>query len=242
MRSTTGILALLLIALGTSNASADTHPKKLTIAVIDDIPSTRLAVQLLEIAYGHLGISIDTVVAPSRRALLLADSGQVDGDLFRIDTVARDYSNLIKAPYPLLRGRLHAVFNVPNVKAMPQPSAPPLMVAVRRGVIISEVTAEALGMEPVHAEDYDQMRKLLKHGRVAMALVADIEGISPLARSDWQDLTVLPEPVVEFELYHYLNRRHQGLAMDLAPVLEQLENNGVKRRILEKVVNDSLSD
>ena len=239
MRLTTRIFILLLTVSGAAHSSAEQHPSELKIAVIDDVPSSRMAMQLLATAYQQLGITMNTVVAPSRRALLLADSGQIDGDLFRIDTVARDYPNLIKAPYPLLKGRLYAVFSDPSMQALPTPNNPPLMVAVRRGVIIAEVTAAELGMEPVQADDYDQIRNLLDQKRVAMALIADVEGISPLNRSDWAHFTRLPEPVVEFELFHYLNRRHQSLAPALANVLETLDSSGVKEKIRAEVIKYS---
>ena len=237
MRPTT-IITFVFAFLAPPSSFADTHPSTLKVAVIDDVPSTQMATQLMETAYKQLGIDMTTIVAPSRRALLLADSGQVDGDLFRIHSVAEEYPNLVQTPYPLLQGKLYAVVHDPGIRTLPKAKDAPLLVAVRRGIIISEITAKSLGMEPVPAEDYEQMRNMLEQKRVALALVADVEGLSPLTRSDWKHLTALPEPVAEFQLYHYLHRRHEKLAQSLAEVLERLDREGVKEEIRERVVGD----
>ena len=216
--------------------NAGERPDKVRIAVIDDVPSTIAAVQILETAYQRLDINMTTLVAPSRRALLMADTGNLDGDLFRIATVAEGYPNLVTVDFPLLKGKLHAVVRNREIQQLPESRTnDPIKVAIRRGVIIAENTATELDMEPIHAESYEQVRTLLEMRRVDLAFVASIEGITPLANADWHHLHILPEPVATFTLHHYLNRRHAGLAEDLAEVLVQLEQEGVRGQILRTV-------
>ncbi|RCW64981.1 hypothetical protein DET61_1132 [Marinobacter nauticus] len=216
--------------------NAGERPDKVRIAVIDDVPSTIAAVQILETAYQRLDINMTTLVAPSRRALLMADTGNLDGDLFRIATVAEGYPNLVRVDFPLLKGKLHAVVRNREIQQLPESRTnDPIKVAIRRGVIIAENTATELDMEPIHAESYEQVRTLLEMRRVDLAFVASIEGITPMANADWHHLHILPEPVATFILHHYLNRRHAGLAEDLAEVLVQLEQEGVRGQILRTV-------
>lgn len=232
--------ALAIASMAPATAYADGHENRIYIAVIDDIPSTTMAVRLLEVAYQRLGLEMRTLVAPSRRALMMADNGKLDGDLFRIESVAAEYPNLTQVDYPLLEGGLFAVVRDPNAQTMPEPGDQPLKVAVRRGVIIAEQTAEALGMEPVHTESYEQIKMLLERGRVQLALISDIEGLSPLASDSWNQFAVLPEPVIHFQLYHYVNRRHGNLARQLARVLEELELEGVKDDIRERTLEEQV--
>jgi hypothetical protein len=216
--------------------AASERPDEVRIAVIDDVPSTTAAVQILETAYQRLDINMTTLVAPSRRALLMADSGKLDGDLFRIETVADGYPNLVRVGFPLLKGKFHVVVRNREIQELPESHADdPLKVAVRRGIIIAENTAKALGMEPIHAESYEQVRTLLEMRRVDLAFVASIEGITPLVNSEWHHLHILPEPVASFTLHHYLNRHHVELAEELAEVLAQLEQEGVRDQILRTV-------
>jgi len=233
-------IALTIACTVPATTFPDDHENSIYIAVIDDVPSTTMAVRLLEVAYQRLGLEMKTLVAPSRRALMMADNGKLDGDLFRIESVAADYPNLTQVDYPLLEGGLFAVVRDPTAQTMPEPGDKPLQVAVRRGIIIAEQTAEALGMEPLHTESYEQMLKLLERGRVELALVSDIEGLSPLASGRWSQFVVLPEPVIHFQLYHYVNRRHGNLARELAQVLEELEFEGVKDDIRERTLEEQV--
>lgn len=229
------IVTLLLASAPPVLGDPTDKPVELHFATIADIPSTALAEQLLRAAYGDLGINVFTREVPSRRALMMADIGQVDGDLFRIAEVGDRYPNLVRVPYPFLEGEVLAVSAVPGMGLKADSGDRKLRVAVRRGVLIAEQTAEALGMVPVRADTYQQMRAMLDWGRVDLALISSVEGFSPLQDERWDHLYILPEPVTRFTLYHYLHRRHAELAEPLTEVLEQLDLSGEKNRIAERV-------
>jgi hypothetical protein len=220
--------------LGAVGSSPGKPPDELRFAIISDVPSTSLAVRLLSAAYEELGVTVTTREVPSRRALMMADIGEVDGDLFRIASVAEQYPNLVRVPHPLLHGQLHAVTSRPDftgLQNLGEAETADLRVAVRRGVIVAEQAAEALGMELVRAESYGQMHALLEWRRVDIVLLSNIEGFSPMHDESWNPYYVFPEPVVHFPLYHYLHRRHAELAEPLAEVLETMERNGERARV-----------
>ncbi|MEP1214865.1 MAG: transporter substrate-binding domain-containing protein [Marinobacter sp.] len=223
---------LLFITVAPFNLAADPEREVLRLAAIGDVPSTDLAIQLLDAAYGQLGIEVTAVVVPSRRALLIANNGKVDGDLFRIEDPGSRAPNLIKVPYPLMEGRLLAVAR--GSGQITEQEGSPRRVAVRRGVVIAEKTAKQLGMTPVVANSYAQMHSLLERGRVDMALVSEIEGYSPLNEEDWSTFNILSEPVARFTLHHYLHRRHADLVEPLAETLQRQDASGDKNRILER--------
>ncbi|MFC4257413.1 hypothetical protein ACFOZ5_00045 [Marinobacter lacisalsi] len=234
-----GCRALLIIFLLASPATAHASPpdSPLRFAIIDDVPSTHLAAHLLSVAYEDLSLSITTEKLPSRRALLTADMGEVDGDLFRIASVGDQYPNLVGVPYPLLEGQLDAVTGNPDLiglQSLDEIDTTRLRVTVRRGVIIAEQTAEALDMVPVRADRYDQMRALLEWQRVDLALVSDIEGFSPLHDPSWDPFYVFPEPAARFQLFHYLHRQHAELVVPLAAALEKLDRSGERAQITSR--------
>jgi len=113
-----------------------------------------LGIRLLRAAYKELNIELVTHVFPSRRALMMAEQGVMDGDLFRVEAVGNDTESLVKVPYPLLEGQLFAVTREPvaDWKASAQES--PQLVAIRRGVIVEEMMAASAGLEPVLTESY----------------------------------------------------------------------------------------
>ncbi|MDX1802274.1 MAG: hypothetical protein R3303_15185, partial [Marinobacter sp.] len=73
---------------------------ELVFSSIEKTPITLLAERLLSRAYRELGYTIRLVFMPSRRALMVANSGRVDGELFRVAGVERAFPNLIAVPYP----------------------------------------------------------------------------------------------------------------------------------------------
>lgn len=224
----------LLIAAGAAHAAT------LRIAVIEDIPSSRAAIQLLDLAYARLGHQLEPRPVPSRRALFMADKGIVDGDLFRIEGISAQHPNLVAVPYPLMRGRVLLVSKRDTGKCTPDLTDGSFTVAVRRGVIIENRAAAALADTIVQAESYDQIRMLLDAGRVDAALVSEIEGVSPLMSQAWHETTTICREVIPFTLYHYLHRRHEALARPLAEALAELEASGEKQRILLQAINEGL--
>lgn len=228
------LMAWILIAFFFTPVSlAGEYPEEIQIAVISDVPITAAAAHILQLAYQRLGVRMTTVHSPARRALMMADTGLVDGGMFRTSHAANIYPNLVQVEHVLLKGELRAVVLPGNGHVLNMPSTKPRKVAVRRGVIIAERMATELGMEPVSANTYEQARQLLKYGRVDVAFISHIEDFGPLALKDWQEFEILPEPVTRFNLYHFLNQRHEALAKALPNVLRQIEEEGTKKRILD---------
>lgn len=238
----TSALLIAIFAMASAPSYASSNKSDLRLAVINDVPSTQLAIQILSAAYEKLGIRIETSVFPSRRALLMADQGRVDGDLFRVEEVASQYPNLIQVPYPLMQGHLLAIVSAPHGDHLPEVVSRPLVAAVRRGVIIAETTANRLGMKPILANSYRQMKDLLEQGRVDLMLVSDIEGLSPANNSDWRSLVILSEPITRFSLFHYLHRHHLELALPLADVLRRMDHSGERSRIVEEARGNITSE
>lgn len=221
------IYLLLVLTLVSTPVRAE---RPLVFTVIDNVPSTRMAVAILEHAYGRLGVSIETRSVPSSRALMLANTGATDGDLFRISEVKNDFSNLIQVPYPLLRGRLEVVTLNPDIKVWNKDALKGTRVGIRRGVIVAERTAK--GMRQIQVDSYLQLLRLLEHGRIDVALVSDIEGASPVNNPAWQDADVLERPARYFTLYHYLTRQHADKVQPLAEVLKAMDESGETAAII----------
>lgn len=223
------IYLLLILALASTPVRAE---RPLVFAVIDDVPSTPMAVAILEQAYGQLGVSIETLSVPSSRALMMANTGAIDGDLFRIAEVKNDFSNLIQVPYPLLRGRLDVITLDPNIKTWDTKALKGKRVGLRRGVIVAERTAA--GMRQVQVGSYLQLLRLLEHGRIDVALVSDIEGASPAHSPAWQNARTLEQPARHFTLHHYLTKTHADKVQPLSEALQAMDESGETAAIIER--------
>lgn len=233
------IAILLLLGAAAPGGAGVSHAKTFDIAVIEDIPGTQIAVELLQEAYRITGHELRPQIVPSQRALFMAENGLVDGDLFRIEGIEVEHPNLVPVPYPLLRGRVIALLARAGNECAKELPDGPLIAAVRRGVIIEKQTAQALGLIPVQTSSYAQIEMLLNSGRVDLALISEIENISPLTPRAMANHQKLCEPVAFFTLFHYLHRRHAELANELADALEQLDTSGEKQRVITQAQDKS---
>ncbi|WP_341938546.1 substrate-binding periplasmic protein [Marinimicrobium sp. C2-29] len=198
--------------------------QELVFTTIEDVPATGVAVRILARAYGRIGRQFSTLKVPSNRALMMANSGTVDGDLFRIGDIEDDYPNLIKVPTPLLLGTLHAVTLNPDLGQWNKEQLGSMRIGVRRGVLVAEMAAE--GMNVILVDRYEQILRLLESGRIEVGLISDIEGSSPIHSQSWSHVRILEEPVRYFTLHHYLNHKHSDLVQPLSRALQQLHNSG----------------
>jgi len=226
------IVTLLLLGVATLGGAGMSHARTYDIAVIEDIPATRAAVELLQEAYRVNGHELRPQLVPSQRALFMAENGLVDGDLFRIEGITAEHPNLVPVPYPLMQGHVIALLARTGNECAEQLPTGPLVAAVRRGVIIEKRAALSLGVTPVYTGSYTQIEMLLDSGRVDLALISEIEGISPLTGHNLNKYQKLCNTITHFTLFHYLHRRHAELANTLADALEQLDTSGEKQEIL----------
>lgn len=237
----TMIVTLLLFGLVTLGCAGTGHARTYTVAVTEDIPSTRAAIELLQAAYRMVGHDLRPQIVPSRRALFMAENGLVDGDLFRIEGIAAKHPNLVPVPYPFLQGRVLGLLARPGKDCTDTLPDGPLITAVRRGVIIEKAMALSLGTTPLETESYAQIEMLLDSRRVDMALISHIENMSPVNRRLWKKYQRICQPVAHFTLFHYLHRSHAELANELADALEKLDADGTKERILKRAHAQSLN-
>lgn len=204
---------------------------ELVFSSIEKTPITFLAESMLSQAYGELGYDIKMVSMPSRRSLNMANSGRVDGELFRIAGIEKAFPNLVPVPYPLMRGRLMAVTLGAGITDWNPQQLSNAVVGVRRGIIVAERAAR--GLKAIVVNDFDQMLNLLKLGRIDVGLVAEVQGVSSMNAEQRAQLVMLDRPVTEFTLYHYLNNKHHGLVLPLAQVFRRLTGNGEFAAIVE---------
>ncbi len=89
-------------------------------------------------AYNRLGHDINVARIPANRSLHMANSGEVDGELFRVNNIDKTYHNLIKVPIDLYSIEMVAFtknkfFTVDGWKSLA-----PYRVGYRRGIKVSE--------------------------------------------------------------------------------------------------------
>src|SRR5260221_10326738 len=87
-RLLTRATGLALFALGTTAARAETV---LRLARIENIPDQFVGGEILKAVYQRLGIAVEFIDLPAKRALVESSQGRVDGEVHRILAVQSEF-------------------------------------------------------------------------------------------------------------------------------------------------------
>lgn len=218
------LLALPLIALTlTSLAAEPAHVLRLSCAIKPGHPVHTILIDLYSQALAPLGYQVLLVYRPSRRGLVDAAAGQLDGDCARTPQV-EDHQNyaMIRVPQPLWHITLYAWSYNPALQDLPADALlnGPYKLAYVRG----NLTAEKLlkGRPTGSSLDVltpEQGLKMLSARRIDALL-----GVRVLVESAQRELQpdrrlFASAPLAQFSAYLYLHPRHRDLA---GPMAEQL--------------------
>ena len=88
---------IIIFCLVNSTTLART-PERLVFSGIEGSVNSEISMQVLERAYQQLGIAVVYKPLPGERSLHTSNSGEVDGEVFRIANVSKKYTNLIQIP------------------------------------------------------------------------------------------------------------------------------------------------
>ncbi len=225
-------LVVAFLAVPVTVRAEDRTPKRLTLAGIAT-PEMDASLAVLREAYAELGISVAVERHPGDIALERSISGQLDGEVHRIDGPSERHPALVQVPIPINKFQV-AVFSldrffVPDTWR----DLRGRKVGIVRGILASEQVVRELDVERV--EDDDALFRALMEGRVdvvvAPVVVARIWAREKLGSEG----LVLNQVFDAFLLYHYLHKRHAELVPRLSPILKKMLVDGRSYELRMKV-------
>jgi ABC-type amino acid transport substrate-binding protein len=229
----------LLVALGPNATPAETV---LRLARLENIPDQFVGGEILKAAYGRLGITVELVDLPAKRALAESSQGRVDGEVHRILAVQSEYPSLIP-----VRPSINYIEPSAFVKQREFPvdgwsSIAPYSIGIVRGVGSSERGTN--GMSKVEAvATMDQLMQMLASGRIDVAVNDRFSGVL-VNKKLRLDTVVRPlSPALEhIPLYHFLHERHRDLVPRVEKVLRDMEASGELERLRREITLRMLKD
>jgi len=171
----------------------------------------------LKNALNTLGYQLQLNYTPSRRALLQASTGQVDGDLARSDGIEAQYTNLrrLSIPCASLQPALYALDREP----MSWQQRPLKKIAYFRGStrLLGALADSLSDYELVFTGTSEQGLKLLQAQRVdAVFLSKPLFAQAGQARPELvRGVAQLKPDLDDVKLYTYLHKRHESLIVQL---------------------------
>lgn len=184
---------------------------------------------VLQQAYARLGLSFQPQVLPLRRGLMMAEAGQLDGDLMRNAEVLKDHPQLLRIHVPVAVG-VYSAYRRGNCPArIGIEELASKRVAYFRGIRAIEMALPASAL--VGAKDSWDALRHVQQGITEYAIGMQAESDALLAARQADDICRIPEPVLTVPLYHALHKRHAALVPRLEGVLQEMERSGEMARV-----------
>jgi len=220
-----------------SETAAGTTGEKLTFVGL--YPSTTSKTRFLILVYTEalkrLGIEFEYLDVPARRASLMVNQGEADGELFRVAGYNANYPNLVQVPE---RNYCfgHSAYSVrvkDTIRSWKDLGGKDYRVGVFRGMRFAEDRLSELGPEEVTVDrvsSTDQGFKMLLEGRIDIFVTTDsqyyafleleagrVYSIQQGAAGDIRNIGTLDRQAV----YAWLHKSHKIL---LEPIANELRN------------------
>ena len=229
-------LRLALLPWLPAYAAADKPVINVSTLVGED-PATDIAELVLREAYGRLGYKLEVHRLPGERTLIYANEGRMDGELYRKLGMDRTYTNLVIVPVPLMTYEIvvftHGTIFVVNG----WDSLRPFTIGHVRGIKIVQENTAGMKTEPVPtmAQAFQKMMV----GRTDIVVGNRQSGMSVIKSLKLDEVHVLSPPLAAFPVYHYLHRKHETLATQLAAVLRQMRSEKIIESIQQQFASGS---
>lgn len=238
-RYTTLTAILLLLFTCTSPALCSDN---LVFAGLNSLNSD-IALKVLEEAYESCGIKISRKDYPILRAVRSADMGIVDGEIFKVKNLEKQYPDLVMVPVPV---------NYIELMVMMKKTSPPLQsweklkeqkIGIYRGVIFTRKMTAKSGCKKVYEfETHEQIVKMIQLNRIDVGLFAKIAGKKIIKQLGATELTLTEPPLVQFPVYHYLNKKHAHLVPQIAKALKQMQVKGRIQQIRNEKIQKAFGN
>lgn len=220
------ILAMLL------TLSLPLRAEELQLSVIAGNPTHEDVWRLVQAAARRAGIPVAARLVPAERALALANNGETDGDVARIEGLERQYPNLVRVPEPVYHYGAYAfAYNKLDVTAGWE-SLRGHGICIRRGIKLFELRTGSMQRQML--DDERSILRMLRNGGCDMALLEPASQVVKAAMAAQPPLYKLLPPLEVAPLYLYLHKSQAALAPRFAEALKQMRHDGTLQKILDE--------
>jgi polar amino acid transport system substrate-binding protein len=184
--------------------------------------------------FGRVGFDATVVRLPVERALINANAGIEDGDMFRASGFEKDYPNLLPIPEKVLDFDFVAYATRAEVEVRDWSDLARYGVGYVVGYKIFERNVKA-ARDITTVRGLDQLFALLVGGRVDVVLLDRWQGLW-LAREAGLAVRALDPPLARVPMFAYLHRRHEALVAPAAAALAEVKRDGTWQRLYDQTL------
>jgi len=188
----------------------------------------RIIVPILSEAFKRNQIRFHAKYNPSLRSLQLSNSGEVDGELHRVDNFFEvsdgKYPNLLRIDSLLLDVWLSA-FSTKHIKVESWEDLKSYTVIYYRGrKNVEQHLQRVLPNEQIYAVNTDEQAfRMLAAGRADIVISENLQGNRIIANNPKLSGVVEIAKIQKTKIYAYIHKKHEKLAPKIAETIEQMK-------------------
>lgn len=192
-----------------------------------------IAQEVVQEAYKRIGYDVQFKMYPANRAISLANQGVTDGDIARIKGTEKTFPNLIPVPTPVIdfQGTAFTISVTKDIQKWSDLKG--LKIGVVRGVRYATIGTE--GLNPFFANNVPHLFKLLKDGRIDIAVAGTRQGQLEIEKSlNKSGIHSVGKPLFTAPLYHFIHSSNKDLVSPLNKALANMKAQGEINFIIDQ--------
>lgn len=199
-----------------------------------DTPLYQNANKVLSVAFKRLGYKLAIETLPNKRSLFWANSGHIDGDLFRISELSlKEFPNLHKVSEALFTVD-QSVLSKKEITINGWDSVKCYTIAYERGTKFIE-SNESIFKQAIQVNSTEQALDLVYSDKADLTITSFSTASKFLNKNKKYQkvIKILQPPLVSITLHTYINKkRHPELANALSLQLKAMKESGELQRLM----------
>ena len=228
-------ISLLLVSLtNVVDATANSAGQKIVMActVSPEMPVGKWLNLIYTEAFSRLGMEFECILYPSKRASMMADVGEVDGEPARASHYTTDHPNLIKLGEPVVSVNFSAFATDFTIRLDGWESLRETRhrVEYMRGIkTCEEELSDVVKPDKLSVvNEFRQGLKKLAAVRIDIFVHLEPDVMATLRTEEFKDMKIQKVGVMEQQIaYPYLHKDHQDLVPKLEAVLKEMREEGL---------------
>lgn len=190
-----------------------------------DSPDHELIMGAVEKAYSKLGIDVEFIEYPGKRALVQSTKGAVDAELSRVFEIGVENPSLVRVPTPIFwfDATVFAKKNDLNINGWK--SLRNLKVGIMRGMRFAELGTKDFPTV-VAVENPRNLFKLLEADRLEVVVFSDLNGAYFIHKGRHNKIYPLAPSLQRIDSYHYVHEKHRDLVPKLDEQFKKMKMSG----------------
>ncbi|KKJ75382.1 hypothetical protein WH95_18915 [Kiloniella litopenaei] len=228
-----GFIAILFFLCPFSIAAQE----QLVFTGIENSSYATISKRVMREAYRRLNINVKFSDLPAARSLAVANSGRVDGELYRIKNIHLKYKNLIMLPVPIGIMEGVAITTNPQISLQDWESLAPYRVCIRNGVKFAEAGTKKIQVDVSNTNEH--LFHNLGLDRCDIIVLARLTSIK-LAQDFEKEMKkpVYYHVLQTYPLFHYLHKKNKKLVLELTEILKEMEQDGTIANIRASYIEE----